>query len=165
MFRSYTKIFFRTFTKQPITSTINLLGLALGVASGIFVILYALDELSYDKFHQNGSNLYRVVSEIHDYNTDEILGQIETNGCPVGNKISEFPEVNWILYARSGSFLVVEKEGRKYNENLHFVGPSFFKTFTFPLVEGDPETCLEAPYSVAITQKMADKYFPEKNAR
>jgi putative ABC transport system permease protein len=163
MFQHYIKIAIRSLMKFKGYSIINLTGLALGLSAGVLIMVYALDELSYDKFHTKSDRLYRVVSV---FNSDQGQGgKNETNAWPIGDILRRtFPEAEAVLYTRSAGNLMVTYEGKKVREVAHYASPEFFQLFSFALVKGNPETALTAPYSLVISERMEAKYFPGENA-
>jgi putative ABC transport system permease protein len=163
MFQHYVKITLRNLMKFKGYSIINLTGLALGLSSGILILVYTLDELSYDNFHVKSDRLYRVVTV---FNGDQGQGsKNETNAWPIGDILRRtFPEVEAVLYTRSAGNLMVTFEGKKVREVAHYVSPEFFSMFSFPLVKGNPQAALTDPYSLVISEKMEAKYFPGQNA-
>ncbi len=164
MLYNYLKIAFRSLIKFKGYASINLIGLALGLTAGILIMIYVLDELSFDKFHANGDRLYRV-------NTAFMKGDSgsedanETNGWPVGKVLEkDFPEVEKVLYTRSASFLLINQGDKRIRQKNYFASPEFFSMFSFPLVAGNPDKALTEPNSIVISQEMEKKYFPEGNA-
>ncbi len=165
MLKNYFKITFRSLWKHKAYSIINLLGLSLGLAGGIFILLYVVDEVSYDNFHINSNRVYRVNSGFSNPNTGEKGGTIDTNAWPVGKVLeTEYPEVEAVLFTRSASYLLVDFEEKQFRQNMYFASNDFFKIFSFPMVEGNPANALAEPYSVVITESMAKKYFPNTEA-
>ncbi|HEY0742422.1 MAG TPA: ABC transporter permease [Chryseosolibacter sp.] len=163
MLLNYFKIAFRSLLKFKGYTAINLLGLALGLMAGVLIVLYVLDEVSYDKFHSKLDRIYRVETEFLSSNSNG--GSMETNGWGVGSTLrKDYPEVESVLYSRSASFLMVNYEGKRIRERVHFASPEFFQIFTFPLVEGNAEKALDEPNSVVITESMARKYFAGQSA-
>jgi putative ABC transport system permease protein len=164
MLYNYLKIAFRSLLKFKGYASINLIGLALGLTAGILIMMYVLDELSFDKFHVKGDRLYRV-------NTTFISGDAgseganETNGWPVGKVLEkDFPEVESVLYTRSASYLLINQGDKRIRQKNHFATPEFFSMFSFPLREGNKDKALTEPYSIVISEDMEKKYFPEGNA-
>ncbi len=159
----YFKIAYRSLLKYKSYSLINLVGLTLGLAAGILITLYVLDELSYDKFHTNGDRLYRVSSSFSkDTDVDDFL---ETNAWPVGDVLRrEFPETEMVLYTRRAAELIANLEGKMVNERVHYASPEVFKMFSFPLIEGHANTALDEPFTIVISENMKAKYFPNDNA-
>jgi len=163
MLQHYLNIAIRSLLKFKGYSIINLTGLALGLSAGVLIMVYVLDELSFDKFHVNGDRLYRVNTI---FNSDQGQGGInETNGWPIGELIRRnFPEVEAVLYSRSASYLMVTHEGKKVRENAHFASPEFFNMFSFPLIKGSSKTALTEPFTMVVSRKMEEKYFPGESA-
>lgn len=161
MLQHHLKIALRSLLKFKSYSIINLTGLALGLTTGILIMVYVLDELSFDKFHANGVRLYKVITVFN----GEQGGHNETNAWPIGDILRrEFPEVESVLYTRSASNLMVTYEGKKVRESAYYVSSEFFSMFSFPLISGDVATALNEPFSIVISEKMAAKYFPGQSA-
>lgn len=159
MLLNYFKIAFRTLLKFKGYAFINLFGLALGLTAGILIMIYVLDEVSYDKFHAKGDRIYRLTTAFYAAgDTDQ--GGGEQNGWPVGKILArEFPEVESVVYSTNASFLMVNHNEKRIRQKAHFMGPEFFDIFSFPLVKGNPQTALIEPYSIVITEEMEQKYF------
>ncbi len=165
MLTNYIKIAIRSLLKFKGYAAINLLSLALGLTAGILILLYAADELSYDKFHTKIDRIYRVETRFVANKSAESESTMDANGWAVGSTLrNEFPEVEKVLYTRNASFLLVNFNDKRIREQIHFASPEFFDIFSFPLKEGNPATALTEPYSIVITEKMADKYFPGEDA-
>lgn len=163
MFQHYIKIALRSLMRFKGYSIINLTGLALGLSAGILIMVYVLDELSYDKFHANSDRLYRVITA---FNSDQGQdGSNETNAWPIGDILRRtFPEAEAVLYTRNAGNLMVTYAGKKVREVAHYMSPEFFRMFSFPLVKGNIETALSDPFALVISEKMEAKYFPGENA-
>lgn len=160
MLLNYVKIAFRSLLKFKGYATINLLGLALGLAVGVLIMLYVFDELSYDKFHANKDRIYRVETLFYKTASGE-HDAMATNGQPVGVTLKkDFPEVESVLYARNGSMLLLNYNDKHLKQQIHFVSPEFLSMFSFPLVKGNPDKALTEPYTAVITESMAAKLFP-----
>lgn len=165
MISNYLKIAFRSLLKFKGYASINLIGLALGLTAGIMIMLYVMDELSYDNFHARRDRIYRVESQFISGEAGEGRGVMETNGWGVGNVLrKDYPEVEAVLYTRDASALLVSHEGRRIRERIHFASPEFFDIFTFPLKRGNAQKALTEPYSVVITADMEKKYFKGEDA-
>lgn len=158
MIKNYLKIAFRNLLRFKAYAGINLLGLVLGLTVGVLILLFVLDELSFDKFHKKKDRIYRVVTR------NANGGGMDTNGWPVGAKLrDEFPEVEEVVYLKGGSFLEVNHEGKKYHENIKFASPEFLKVFSFVMKAGNPDQALKEPNSIVISEKIRDKYFGEED--
>jgi putative ABC transport system permease protein len=160
MLANYLKIALRSLLKFRGYAAINLLGLALGLTAGILIMLYVLDELSFDTFHSKLDRIYRVESQLMSSRETSITSSMEMNGWAIGNVLrKDYPEVEAVMYSRNGSFLLVNHEGKRIRERIHFSSPEFFQIFSFPLVKGNAEKALNDPYSIVITEDMEKKYF------
>jgi putative ABC transport system permease protein len=164
MLTNYMKIAFRSLLKFKGFTFINLFGLALGLTAGILIMVYVLDEFSFDQFHERSARLYRVNTVFQSGNSGGGSAN-ETNGWPIGKILEkDFPEVESVLYTRSASFLTVNHEDKRIRQKMHFASPEFFTMFSFPLVKGNSLTALMNPYSVVISEEMEQKYFPGGDA-
>lgn len=163
MFKNIFKTAIRSFWKTKTISLINVLGLSLGIAICIIISLFLFNELSYDKHHANADRIYRIKSDI-------IFGgnNFKMIQCPAPMAEAlplEFPEVEAAVHFRSqGSFLVKRLDENIKEHNVIYAGKDFFKIFTVPVLEGNPEGALEEPNTMAISKKTADKFFPNESA-
>ncbi len=161
MIRHQLKVAFRNLFKYKAYSLINLTGLALGIASGILITMYVLDELSYDGFHVNGDRIYRVNTIFTKGGEDSGL---ETNAWPIGDILrKDFPETEAVLYTRSAN-LMSELDGKKVREKIGYASPEFFTLFSFPLLKGNTDDQLTKPFTLVISRSMEAKYFKGKDA-
>ncbi len=155
MLRSHFKIAYRNLKRLKFYSSINLLGLAIGLTVGALILMFVTEELSFDKFQKNGDRLYKIT-------TRSAEGELmETNAWPVAHIMqTQFPEVESAIYARSApSSMMVNYEGNRYEHDMHYVTEDFFKLFSFNLIEGNPNTALKDAYSIVITKDIRDQYF------
>jgi predicted permease len=152
MFKNYFKITWRNIKNSKIYSFINIMGLAVGMACCILILLWIQDELSYDKFHKNYSDIYRTIPELQ--NT-----KLSANPLALAAVFKEqYPEVRQITRVCQRNWLL--KYGDKiFNENGALVDEDFLKVFTFPLIKGTPETVLAGRESVVLTERAAARYF------
>lgn len=164
MLRNYIKIAIRSLLKFKGYTAINLLGLALGLTAGILILLYVLDEVSFDKFHANLDRIHRVETL---FATTESVDKksYDANGWPIGVILrKDYPEVESVLYAKDASGLLIVHDHQQIQQTLYFASPEFFHIFSFPLIKGDPTRALEAPYSIVVSEAMEKKYFPGGDA-
>ncbi len=161
MFKNYLKTTFRNTTRHKGYSFINIAGLAIGMACTLLILLWVKDELSYDRFHENGKDIYRVMS----YGTRYMIQGFDGTPAPLAPTIKE--EVPGIKnYARFSDVpkLVVRYRDKVFYENRGLIAdPSIFEMFTFPFVQGDPKTAFTQPLDIVITETMASKYFGIEN--
>jgi len=158
MFKNYLKITLRNIKKHKGFSFINVIGLAIGMAICILMLLWVRDELSFDRFHKNVDKIYRVISEIH--TADHISLNARTPN-PLGPTLKEkYPEIiNFARFQGFDGWLVKYEDKAFINDNLGTADPSFFEMFSFPFIKGNPKTALRDRYSIVITENMAKKYF------
>ncbi len=162
MFRNYLKVFARDFRRHLGHSLINLVGLALGMGCCILISLWVLDELSFDRFHDAADRLVRIES-------DEFVSGAARHGTgtpiPLASAMEkEIPEVEYASrFSRFGGLQLAIGQTSFFEEAVIAADPSFLSMFSFPLIEGDKRTALSAPFSVLITKRMAEKYFPGGN--
>ncbi|MEO9483017.1 MAG: ABC transporter permease [Ekhidna sp.] len=158
MLKNYIKTTFRTLAKNRVYSALNIFGLALGIAACLFIAQYVSFEYSYDKFHTNAENLYRVKYMV--YRGGELDIDCAAAVPRVGPFMKEnMPEVVDFAraYPMSGVF---ESDNIQYREErIQIADPAFLKIFDYPLIHGDAETALEGPNKVVITESVANKYF------
>ncbi len=158
MYKSYFKIGWRNLIKSKAYSLINISGLAIGLACALAIGLFIQDEYSYDRFHRNASDIYRVVQQ---QNQAGELYQVASSPGLMGQALkADFPEVlkSCLLgYQRSG----VLQQGTITVESsaITMADPGFLKMFDFPLVIGNPDKVLTEPNQVVITDRMAANLF------
>ena len=161
MFKNYLKTTFRNATRHRGYSFINLAGLAIGMACTLLILLWVKDELSYDRFHENGKDIYRIMS----YGTKYMTEGFDGTPAPLAPVIKE--EVPGIQnYARFSDIpkLVFKYADKVFYETRGLIAdPSIFEIFTFPFVQGDSKTALSEPLDIVITETMAKKYFGTEN--
>ncbi|MEO1050617.1 MAG: ABC transporter permease [Bacteroidota bacterium] len=170
MLINYFKIAIRALFKQRIYAAINMLGLSIGIASCFLILLHVEDEYSYDRFHDNAENIYRVTLERKYPTHGTFYAPIPHSFADV--MVRDFPEVlgatRILVGNNNGTVVTYQDETRNeiitYEEdNFHLVDSSFFKLFNFKMLKGNPETALIEPNSVVITASTAKKYFGDKD--
>jgi len=158
MLRNYFKVAVRNILRQKFYSFINILGLTIGIAATLFIVLYIGDELSFDRFHTHINQMYRVGlngrlagQEVHVAATPPPLAQAMVN---------EVPGVEAAIRMWEWDDVVIRYEDQVYTEDLIFhTDSNFFDFFTFKMLEGDPKTTLTEPNSIVLTESMARKFF------
>jgi putative ABC transport system permease protein len=158
MFSSYFRITVRNFKRQMLFSLINLVGLAVGMATCILIMSYVRFELGFDRFHKNAGRIYRLA--INGNLSNRPFNLAVTNN-PVGPVLArEYSEMEEVVRVRPHFRESVEYRDRLFfEERVFWADGSFFKVFSFPLLRGDPATALENPNSVVITRDAAERYF------
>jgi len=159
MFKNYLKIAFRNIIRHKAYSTINILGLAIGMACSILILLWVQNELSYDRFHVNADEVYRITC-----NAGEFKAAVNPAGMPAGLK-AQIPAVKNFVRLSEPSTNLFEVGNRKFEEKRVFYADStFLQVFSFPLVKGNAKTALQRIDGVLITEDMAKKYFGQEEA-
>jgi len=160
MFRSYLLVAFRNLLRNRISSIVNILGLAIGMAAFVLIIQYVRFELSYDNFHEKENHIFRIQQDRYD------KGKLSTQwaaGSPaVGQALYEnFDEVeNFTRFQKiNGVFSYGDRKFRE--EEIYMADTSFFEIFSFRMLSGDPKTALVNPMEMVVSQSTARKYFGE----
>ena len=162
MFRNYFKTAFRNLQKNKLYGAINVFGLTIGLSACLLIGVYIIHELSYDKFNANANRIVRATME---YAQSGTVNTIATTGTKVGPQFKRtFPVIE--EYARTFISHNVVKSGDKLFDEprILYADPSFFKIFSFNIIEGDAATALDAPDKIVITKSMARKYFGDADA-
>jgi len=147
---------FRSLIKQMPYSFVNILGLTIGVASVLVLIIWVSVETSYDKFHKDQERLYRVSMIFKTPNKDINIGSINAPAGPEFKR--EFPVIEEMVR------IDPEKESAGYNNKFSqldalYTDKTFFDIFSFDILKGDKKTCLESPQSIILTEKAVKKIF------
>jgi len=159
MLKNYFKIAFRKIIRHKAFSIINIIGFAIGLASCLLISLYVFNEISYEKFHKNRDNIYRVgVNLTHGDNKIPFASGMP----PLGPALqAEFPEVKEMTRIRVAGeniqFKYIEKEFLE--SNMIYAEPAYFDIFSFDVISGELTTALDEPYSILIKQSISEKYF------
>lgn len=164
MIRNYILIALRNLWKKRSYASINIGGLAIGLATSIFIFLYVINEFSYDRFHDKSERIYKAwISGMMP--TGEINDAV-TAGPMAAALIADYPEVEQVVRLRKHGSFLVRKGDRVFNEtddDFLFTDSTFFDLFSFKLLKGDPRTCLKEPRSIVLTEEYAKKYFGEED--
>jgi putative ABC transport system permease protein len=154
MLNNYFKVAIRNILRFKWYSFINIVGLAVGMACCILIMLWVIDELSYDDFHENGKYIYRVVQENSGVTSPPFAATLK----------EELPEIIEATRFRDrGKVLAKYKTKSFARDKLSLTDPSFFDIFSFPLVKGDPAVALSDPRSILLTEEACKKYFSDKD--
>jgi putative ABC transport system permease protein len=164
MLKNYLKVAIRNLFKHKAYSFINIFGLALGMASAVLILLFVRYERSYDRFHENADRIQRVAVRALIGNTK--IRQTNTPAIMTPTLLEHYPEVERsIRFEDSFEGVTVKYGDLVFNEYwVCSTDADFFKVFTFPLTAGNPETALQEPNTVVISETMAQKYFKGEEA-
>jgi putative ABC transport system permease protein len=152
----------RSVRKQPGYIALNIGGLAVGMTSFLFITLYVADELSYDRFHKNYENIYRV--KVIGRMAGGEINQAITAAPMAQAMLKDYPEVLQATRVRGMGDWLIRFGDKKFNEEgVLFADSTFFDVFGFILLKGDPSTALVRPRSMILTEEYAKKYFGDKD--
>lgn len=160
MFKNYLKAAWRNLIGNISFSLINILGLAIGMASAILILLWIGNEFSHDQFHTKKNRLY--VANNRDMFNGELLAWGQTPKILGPTLKKDYPEVKDAVRATDASFLFTTGD-KHLNLNGYFTDPGFFNMFSFPLLEGNTKA-LEGNNSIVLTKKSAIKLFGNEDA-
>ncbi|TMI93508.1 MAG: FtsX-like permease family protein [Bacteroidetes bacterium] len=157
MIKNYFKIALRNLWRNKVFSLIKILGLSIGLTVCMLIFLYTKDEISYDQFHKNKAQLFRVIQTWQmGKEGAQTIGI--TNGIMGESFSKEIPEAQQFVRV-NGEAVTVKKNNNVFTENPLFVDDNFFSVFTFPLSQGNKRTVLNDLRSVVLSKEMAKKYF------
>ncbi len=164
MLTNYLKITLRNLRRNKAYSFINIAGLAIGMACCILILLFVQDELSYDRFHKNKENLYRIQMAWHNQQTGA-TSEMAINPYRLAEALrTDFSELPQVVRLYPQGRTLIRRGEKRFNENgFYFVDPNVFEVFSLQLLEGDPATALREPYTAVITKEIARKYFGDEN--
>lgn len=163
MIRNYLKIAFRTLKRQKVSTSINIVGLAIGLATCILILLYVQDELSYDRYNEKADRIFRVALKLR-LNGEDASGPV-LGSSAAGDLQQEFPEVLKVTHIQNQSGEFVSYGTTSFKEDhLLYADSAFFDVFTIPFLEGDPKRALTEPNTLVVTEETARKYFGNQEA-
>jgi len=161
MIRNYLLTALRNIFRQKGYTMINVTGLAIGIVSCLFIVFYIADEFSYDRFHEKGDRIYRLL-----FDNTSPNGEVYSHSIGpyrLGEELKRrFPEIEKAvrlsypipLPVRSGEIEFIE-------DNIMMADPDIFNVFSFEMLRGDPATALSEPFTCVISEEMASKFFGE----
>lgn len=160
MFKNLLKIGLRNILKDKTYSLINIIGLTIGITCSLFLFMYIRHELSYDRYHKNAENIYRIVSDIKETDNAFIWSVAQ---IPLAEELRDnYPEVlNAVRFF--GTERTQYKVGDKqfYEEDFFLADSTVFDMFSYSFIHGDPATALDNPFSIVLSEKIAKKYFAD----
>ncbi|MGG7663004.1 ABC transporter permease [Dyadobacter sp. BHUBP1] len=158
MISSYLKIALRSLWNKKAFASINIFGLAIGLATCMLILLFVQHELSYDRFNRNADRIFRVTLHGRIGGNDINIAGASAPAGPA--LLRDYPGVEaYTRLSNHGTFLVKNGERRFLEERVIFTDSNFFNFFSIPLLKGDANSVLKEPKTVVLTQSMALKYF------
>jgi putative ABC transport system permease protein len=163
MLRNYFVIALRNLRKHSFYTFINVAGLSIGIAICLVILLFVNNELRYDRHHVNAERIYRIKSEIkfggNHYN------MIYTPAPVAAALVAEIPEVEAsVQFRQRGSYLVKRETENIKEQDVIWASNDFFKIFSVPLLAGNAYKALNEPNTIAISKRVADKFFADEEA-
>lgn len=161
MLKNYLKTAWRNLVRNKAFSAINIMGLALGMACSLLIILWVQDEKNVDGFHANGKQLYQVYER--DFFDGKVNAGFPTQGLLATELKRVIPEIEYtagLEYAAQSGTKNTFEAGDKINKmEGRFAGDDFFKMFSYPLLQGNANNALNAPGGIAVSRNMAEQFF------
>ncbi|TAL79459.1 MAG: ABC transporter permease, partial [Bacteroidetes bacterium] len=162
MLINYFKNAVRILTSQRFYSIINIVGLSIGITACILVTLYVKHDLSFDKYHKNAKNIYRIEFSITKEGVTNHLAQSQALlGPTLKNEYSEIKKLSRIYFSERS--LVKVGDINNFEDRISYADSAFFEIFSNQAVTGDKTQFLKKPNSIIITESTAKKYFGKEN--
>lgn len=164
MYKSYSKIALRSLAKQKVFAVINIVCLAVGMSVGLIALAAWVDIMQVDNFHTNKERIYRINTEVDDFNNKRIYAsshaQLGDRLRSEGTGVEEVVSVNRTFV---GEVVVAPKVSIPFEQG-YFVSPNFLKVFNFPLVSGNASAALTRPFTILLSQELAEKLYRDGQA-
>jgi putative ABC transport system permease protein len=161
MIKNYLVVAWRNLTKDKFYTMLNVVGLAIGLTAAIFIFLYIVDELTYDKSHLNYKRIYRLESHFTINGKDDLFSVTQIPLAPTLK--DEYPEIEeYVRFASTGTLFLKYGEKEFKEDSIYYTDSTIFKVFTHPFVKGDPKSALNRPYTLVMSESMARKYFGDE---
>ncbi len=165
MFRNFFTVALRNLWKHKFYSIINISGLAVGLSCCLLILLFVMDDLSYDKHHEKSNRTFRVYADLK---FGEMDGKMSYLPAPLAATLTrDFPEVKIAARLRQrGGYLVrkIEEKDNIQEENFIMADADFFRIFDFSILSGEPAEGLKEPNTMVVSKRVAEKYFPAEPA-
>lgn len=164
MVKNYIKIFLRNMKKHAGYSICNISGLAIGMVTCILVLLFVRYEFNWNTYNKNYNQIYRIQQKVLFKDNSDYYTQ---TGFPLAGELKrQFPEIDKAIVMQEiwSEYLTSSDELKFYEKKGFYANSDVFDVFTYEFVKGNPKDALNSPYSVVLTQGLAEKYFPGQDA-
>ncbi len=162
MFKNFLKVALRNLWKNKAFSAINIVGLSVGLAVCLLIVLYVKDELSYDRYNEHAENIYRIDADIS-FNGTQFTSAVSPAPL-VPTLMKDYPQILQYTRLRNFGDILVKKDNQNVqNHNAVFADSTFFQVFSIPMIAGNRLTALNEPNSIVIDETTAKKYFNSTN--
>ncbi|ELR73919.1 putative ABC transporter permease [Fulvivirga imtechensis AK7] len=162
MIKNYFKVALRNLVKNKVFSVINIMGLAFGLCCAILIALWVWDEMGYDQFHANGERIYQTIAEINAGASPQFWVNSQGVLAPALN--DEVADIEVAIRVSYNMTPLISNGSVKAKPEGLYADSAFFHVFSFGFKHGDPQTALQAPYNIAISEKLALQFFGDENA-
>jgi len=163
MIRNYFRVILRNLARNKFYSSINIIGLAVGLATCLLIFLYVVDELSFDRFNKKADRIFRVNNEIRF--GDNYFDLAQTPALMGVTMMKDFSQVEQYTRLRWRGGLQIKKDNENISEDrVGYADSTLFDVFSLTVLSGNPRTALVEPRSIVLTKKIALKYFPQDAA-
>lgn len=162
MLKNYFLLAVKNFRKQQMFSLINILGLTVGITCCLMIFLFIMNEFSYDKFHKNGKDIYRVMRVAHNEGLPKNIPYLSPMYAP--SLANDYPDAIKSVTRVSPDNDLITYNNISFNEKkIYLVDSNFFQFFSFKLLKGNAATVLNDPLSIVMTASAAKKYFGDED--
>src|SRR5450755_1613455 len=163
MIKNYFKIAWRNLVNNKTDSTINIVGLSIGMAACLLILEFVSFELSYDRFNRNANNIFRVTNDRYQHGKLVQHGTITYSAVGPAMK-KDFPEIlNNTRVEPLGTIILSENEKKYEVKNSLAADNEFLSVFSYPLLAGDPKTALKEPNNIILSETLARKIYSVSN--
>ena len=162
MIGNYLRMAFRGFKRQPGYALLNIVGLSIGVAATLFILLYITNEMAYDQFHEKHDRVFRVSSDITE--PDDAF-RWAVSQVPLGAQLkTDFPEVEEFVRMMPDGRTQFQYNDRLYfEEDIYYTDSTFADVFTFDFISGDSHSALDEPNSIVLSEGLSKRIFGQEN--
>ncbi len=162
MFKNYLKVTLRSLRRQGGYTALNIIGLSVGIASSLFILLYVFYETSFDDYHTKSDRIYRISSQITE--PDNSFKWAVTQ-LPLGHMLKqEYAEVEqYVRFIPNGRTRLEKEQINYFEENVYYADSTVFDVFDFEFTAGDKETALDKPNAIILNETVARKIFKGEN--
>lgn len=165
MLKNYIKVAFRSLLRQPGYTALNIIGLTVGIASSLIILLYIFHETSFDKQHAKGDRIYRLSTEFTEPDNSFKWAQMTPRAAfTIKNENPEIEQAARMQgLSGQGGMQFEFNQVDYFQDNVYAADSTIFELFDYEFVAGNPKTALESPNSIVINQSMAGKIFKNEN--
>ena len=162
MYYSYIKAALRNFSRNRIFGVINIIGLSIGMAAALILILFVINELGFDRFHEKADRIYRVEDQRGPDPANRGFFTMPPLAPALKSTFPEIQDISRIVFWKR-NILVSYRDKKFIETNIAMADSTLFDVFTIPFLQGNPKDALRRPNTIIITDKTAQKFFGNEN--